>query len=541
MDSTLFSLSVNQKHQASMRRRSIVFSIILFLFIFLVGSIAFILLMSRFLHDTTSEELVKAVELERLRLEASVNSEITIVLKMADSPLIKKYFINPETPDVRELAFEEIKAYRRAFTARSIFWINDKDKIYYTGENEAEPIDVLDPDNFWYNKTLYETDIFNFNINHNTETNITSLWINAPVFDDNKKPIGIVGTGINISNFINNIYSNYNESARLYFFNAAGEITGARMIDLVKNKVKIEDELGSLGREIVSKIKTLKSDEIINFDSENTDAVVVVGAIPALNWYVSAIHKFTLIDSIKNGMALLFIIMMMVILSVFALFNVFLARLLAPLYNIVKEVSQISSDWELNKKNESEKKDEIETLGEFLNMTIIDQLTGIYNRRFFDGNMKKIIRSLSHTGGKLSLLMIDIDFFKKYNDTYGHDAGDTCLKEVAAILNKSINRGDDFTARYGGEEFVVVLPNADSNGARIIAERLLKNICDANIPHEKNEVAPYITVSIGGTTGIVNNKQEESDYVKSADTALYKSKQNGRNRYTFEPFKENGA
>jgi diguanylate cyclase (GGDEF)-like protein len=174
-------------------------------------------------------------------------------------------------------------------------------------------------------------------------------------------------------------------------------------------------------------------------------------------------------------------------------------------------------------------------LGEFLNMTIIDPLTEIYNRRFFDGNMNKIIKSLSRTGSKLSLLMIDIDFFKKYNDTYGHDMGDNCLRKVAAVFFKSIIREEDFVARYGGEEFVVVLPNTDENGMARIAEKLLRNIRECNIPHKNSSVANFITVSIGGTTGIVKYSQNESDYVKRADTALYQSKQNGRNQFNFIP------
>jgi diguanylate cyclase (GGDEF)-like protein len=166
-------------------------------------------------------------------------------------------------------------------------------------------------------------------------------------------------------------------------------------------------------------------------------------------------------------------------------------------------------------------------------MTIIDQLTGIYNRRFMDGNLKKIIKSLSRTGGNLSVLMADIDFFKKYNDTYGHDMGDKCLKKIANVLVQCTTREDDFVARYGGEEFVVVLPNTDEDGAQRMADRILNRVRECGILHEKNEVADFATISIGGTTGIVKHSQNGSDYIKCADTALYQSKKNGRNRYTF--------
>lgn len=162
-----------------------------------------------------------------------------------------------------------------------------------------------------------------------------------------------------------------------------------------------------------------------------------------------------------------------------------------------------------------------------------DALTGIYNRRYFDENIDLVISNSSRSGGMLSLFMVDIDYFKKYNDTYGHNEGDVCLKSIAETLSNSLSRATDFVARYGGEEFAVVLPNTDENGARIIAEKLLENVRNRNIPHEKSEVADYVTVSIGVATGTVNHKQCGAECMKRADEMLYLSKQNGRNQYSF--------
>ena len=165
-----------------------------------------------------------------------------------------------------------------------------------------------------------------------------------------------------------------------------------------------------------------------------------------------------------------------------------------------------------------------------------DPLTGIYNRRYFDETLKHVMRTLSRSGGMLSLMMIDIDFFKKFNDTYGHSEGDNCLKIIAKTLSDSITRTDDFVARYGGEEFAVVLPNTNDRGARKIAEKMLKNIQACQIPHSQSDAADCVTVSIGATTGIVNHIQSEDDYIKRADELLYRSKQNGRNQFTFDKF-----
>jgi len=162
-----------------------------------------------------------------------------------------------------------------------------------------------------------------------------------------------------------------------------------------------------------------------------------------------------------------------------------------------------------------------------------DALTGIYNRRYFDENLNRLIKTLSRSKGRLGLMMMDVDFFKKYNDTYGHKDGDNCLIAVAQALTKGVTRADDFVARYGGEEFVAVLPNTDEKGALIVAEKLLQSVRACNIPHEKNEAAPYVTISIGITAADVDQTQSMEDYIKRADEMLYKSKQSGRNQYSF--------
>jgi diguanylate cyclase (GGDEF)-like protein len=159
-----------------------------------------------------------------------------------------------------------------------------------------------------------------------------------------------------------------------------------------------------------------------------------------------------------------------------------------------------------------------------------DPLTGIYNRRYFDENLKRIINLLSRSKGVISLLMVDIDFFKDYNDTYGHGAGDKCLKVITETLKNTITRSDDFVARYGGEEFIVVLPNTDENGARLLAENMLKNIRNCNIQHNASNVANCVTISIGVATRMAEHIVNGEDFVKSADEMLYKSKQSGRNR-----------
>ena len=175
--------------------------------------------------------------------------------------------------------------------------------------------------------------------------------------------------------------------------------------------------------------------------------------------------------------------------------------------------------------------------GLFRNNMILDEkvhfdaLTGIYNRRFLDDNIKRIINTLSRSHGSLSVMMLDIDYFKKYNDTYGHSMGDECLKSVAKALSET-GRADDCVIRYGGEEFVILLPNTDKAGAGITAQRLLESVRALEIPHINSDIADYVTISIGATTVRVKLNHLYMNYIERADEALYVSKDTGRNKYT---------
>jgi len=167
-----------------------------------------------------------------------------------------------------------------------------------------------------------------------------------------------------------------------------------------------------------------------------------------------------------------------------------------------------------------------------------DALTGIYNRHFMEYRFKQILNTLSRSGSKLGVLIMDIDYFKKYNDEYGHNMGDECLKTVAQTLQNSIERAGDFVARYGGEEFIVVLPNTDKDGACMLANKMLENVRTRSIPYDKSKTASYVTISIGATTGTVKHTHTGVDYIKCADKALYVSKQNGRDQFTYMDYEE---
>jgi diguanylate cyclase (GGDEF)-like protein len=159
-----------------------------------------------------------------------------------------------------------------------------------------------------------------------------------------------------------------------------------------------------------------------------------------------------------------------------------------------------------------------------------DGLTGIYNRRGFDDKLHAEFSRSSRESLPLSLAMVDVDFFKQFNDTYGHQAGDHCLKKVADALAKSTFRPSDMAARYGGEEFAIVLPSVDEEGAKVVANRVLKAVSGLGIVHSGSVSRGVVTVSIGVATIIPSAKSSEKELIQAADEALYRAKHGGRNR-----------
>jgi diguanylate cyclase (GGDEF)-like protein len=159
-----------------------------------------------------------------------------------------------------------------------------------------------------------------------------------------------------------------------------------------------------------------------------------------------------------------------------------------------------------------------------------DGLTGVANRRAFDSGLEREWRRAERARSPLSLLLIDVDFFKPYNDRYGHAAGDDCLRGVAATLAVGARRAGDLVARYGGEEFGVVLTDCSDESARQLAERLRERIAGLALPHDASEVAPHVTISVGGATAMPRSGATAGDLVRAADEALYEAKRTGRNR-----------
>jgi diguanylate cyclase (GGDEF)-like protein len=227
-------------------------------------------------------------------------------------------------------------------------------------------------------------------------------------------------------------------------------------------------------------------------------------------------------------------------------------KLIKPLQRLTEHALSLQSEEDLSIRLNLVRKDEIGTLAKSFDrlmqtisertndlkaanekltqLSQVDGLTGIANRRMFDESVEKEWRRMIRGKSPMSLILADVDFFKSYNDLYGHQMGDSCLIKVAGAISESIRRPADLCARYGGEEFVVILPNTDINGAFYIAENIRRAVTALNVPHSGSGLAPCVTLSLGLSTVIPRSGDDLSVFIRGVDQALYSAKESGRNR-----------
>jgi two-component system chemotaxis family response regulator WspR len=171
---------------------------------------------------------------------------------------------------------------------------------------------------------------------------------------------------------------------------------------------------------------------------------------------------------------------------------------------------------------------------ELQRLTNTDGLTGIANRRYFDDYLMAEWKRARREKLELALLLIDVDYFKLYNDNYGHVAGDAALRQTAQSLDRSIMRPADLAARFGGEEFAMILPRTGLDGAQAIGEKLCRLVELQELPHECSAASRWLTVSIGAASAVPAEAQEARELIEMADRRLYQAKQQGRNRVVWQ-------
>lgn len=208
------------------------------------------------------------------------------------------------------------------------------------------------------------------------------------------------------------------------------------------------------------------------------------------------------------------------------LYSVVVTIAMFPVYRSIKQ--SVTLNFALQKEIDQRKQAE----GKLLALSRQDGLTGLANRRHFDVTLHDEIKRASRARQPIALVLLDIDYFKDYNDFYGHLAGDACLKHVANLLAEHVNRSSDLVARYGGEEFALILPNTTKNAATEIAISIQQSVYEQNIPHCKSKLAGHerLTISAGVAVIEANTTCSEEQLIAQTDRALYQAKRRGRNR-----------
>ena len=208
--------------------------------------------------------------------------------------------------------------------------------------------------------------------------------------------------------------------------------------------------------------------------------------------------------------------------------DAYLAKPIEPL-RLQLQIKAMERIYMMRQKLKDAQKDLLVVNEKYRRLSLFDELTGLANRRNFDKTLEREFKLAKRDKKPLSVILCDIDFFKNYNDTYGHQAGDDCLAKVAKALDDVVSRPTDLACRYGGEEFTFILPNTDLKRAQQLAEKVRELVSDLKVIHEGSTISPYISLSLGVAT--YNGQFSDGEEItKQADVALYQAKDNGRNR-----------
>jgi len=495
-------------------------------------------------------------------LSAHITKEIGLMSAAAGSEIFIDWLTDEFNEEKKIRAFELLSGIVGQLYSYNIYVgiaesLNEYRVVTTSSGERFEPVAVLDinePTDAWFFNCIdYEREyMITVDIDHIMSRK--RVWVNYRIEKDGT-PLGVICTGLEFSHVIGEVFSRfYDSNMRGLIIDSEGTIH-MDSYQMADNEFLFNIYTSAFQNEFSDPVMLTAVEEHL----KSIDGVWNGSGEPVIQILKSGQYRFMTIAPIKHTDWSVIILsntstlfdaayFIPIMITIFVLLTAFAVTTGITSYRILFKPLQKLDD-SLSHLNEhtsekvfgAEREDELghlsNTIQDLFNKANIDPLTGLYNRRYMESNVERIMGLLSRSQGVLSVLMIDIDFFKRFNDTYGHDAGDKCLQAVAHTLSYTVSRVNDIVVRYGGEEFAIILPNTNGSGACLFAEKLLNNVFELNIPHEKNEAASCVTISIGVTTGTVDYKQDLNMYLKKADEALYMSKESGRNRYTYSDFK----
>lgn len=407
--------------------------------------------------STLMQVLREEVNQKGIMMEDYLQPEIALTKKLASSPTIVRFFKDPADSDNQERAFAEFQSYKDAFSSHMVFWANDVDKEFWNDMKFSYVIDPNNPDDYWYNMTIHETDVYNFNINYNAEMDMTCLWLNAVVRDEGGKAIGMAGTGIELDNFINKCYKTLGKGIHLYFFNEAKEITGAQDKSLLLEKASINrvyegsEDFDALMREA----RDLES----NSNGQHTFKVNakeygVIRYLSSYGWYLIATAP---LSAGKSGGSSVFLIVCIALEIVFSIFVLFIAQLQAMMNKATSASNRLIDETE--ELTESSKKN-AET-AQNQSATVKEIVATMEDNTSLSENISEKIKGVTSLASKTSDDVADgVQHLEKNVEQLGKiaEANQTTIEGIKALGDKIAKIWD-----------IVTLINAVADQAKIIA------------------------------------------------------------------------
>ena len=533
-------------------------SIFLFLLAFFIMAWVTVATVNRIISKISSDYAGRYAISSADALSAHIAKEVSLLSAAARSNAVMEWLADEFDDEKQYHAYSELSSIISGLYSSNLYVVALGSLNEYKIEGEYPqsgmvPFNTLNEDapaDSWFFDSIVPQYEYTLNVAMDELQHSKRVWINYKVTIGGTA-IGLISTGLEFSHVAGELFAQFNPDT------TRGFIIDEKGIVYMDSAMLGKEELLQSGFEtaieeiypepkLISAVRKHLDSADGHFNPSSLPVIAALTPAPYRHATIAPI-KFTnwtaviIYDSSSSLDMPLFLptaVAMLIVLVAFALsINAVSYRMLfLPLGRLRKSLLKLN---EFNEGNVYgiERGDELgelsQAIKDWFTKANYDALTGIHNRRFMESNLQHIMGILMRTRGIISMLMVDVDFFKRYNDTYGHEQGDACLRAIATAVAGSIGRSSDFAARYGGEEFVLILPNTEQSGAISIAEKLIENVRKLNLPHEASDAADYVTISVGVTTGKVNYGQSWEDFLKRADEAMYESKQTGRNKYTF--------
>lgn len=391
----------------SYRTKTILFSGA-FALLVLIVSICLIVFGSRRVFNSEADSyLLNTAELKALRFESELGGQLSLVKQMTKSPAIISYMKDPNNKEKKRSAIQEFKNYKSSFLSDSVFWCDNITHDFYSDLEYSYHVNVDDPEQYWYKMTVYETDVYNFNINYNPDLQKSMLWINAVVRDTNSRPIGMCGTGIPLDGLFDSVFEGLKSDVSLYLYNLNLEITGSLDSNDIEEKVFVTEKFNALPVNLMNKEKA------VSYSAE--EGQYLFYPLPTLNWWLVAYQPYTVWSMFSNSMSFTVLLLILISGISIAVYSIYVMSILRSMNSVIRTT----------KENASEQNEFIQTVKDTVDSTVV-------SLKEYGDVMEQQTSSIEESQSQIATLLQQIHVL----DTIRRDS-----LESAKSLEKSSNDG----------------------------------------------------------------------------------------------------